>query len=47
MTTTMPLDPIEKRGDIVLLLFPHSDLQTAKTRPSLVVQADNLHSGFP
>jgi mRNA interferase MazF len=43
----MPLDPVCKRGDIVLVLFPHSDLQTAKTRPALVVQADNLNSGLP
>ena len=31
-----------KRGDVVLVLFPHSDLQTAKKRPALVAQADNL-----
>lgn len=31
-----------RRGDVVLVLFPHSDLRTAKTRPALVVQADNL-----
>jgi mRNA interferase MazF len=29
------------------MLFPHSDLRTAKTRPALVVQADNLQSGLP
>jgi mRNA interferase MazF len=33
-----------KRGDVVLVLFPHSDLQTAKKRPALVVQADNLRT---
>lgn len=32
------------RGDIVLVLFPHSDLVTAKPRPALVVQADNLNT---
>lgn len=32
------------RGDIVLVLFPHSDLRTAKLRPALVVQADDLHT---
>jgi mRNA interferase MazF len=37
---------IYKRGDIVLFLFPHTDLRTAKTRPALVVQADNLHTGL-
>jgi mRNA interferase MazF len=30
------------RGDVVLVLFPNSDLRTAKRRPALVVQADNL-----
>ena len=28
-----------KRGDVALVLFPNSDLRTAKTRPALVVQA--------
>jgi mRNA interferase MazF len=27
---------------VVLVLFPHSDLQTAKPRPALIVQADDL-----
>ena len=35
------------RGDVVLVLFPHSNLRTAKTRPALVVQADNLQTGLP
>jgi mRNA interferase MazF len=35
-----------KRGDIVLVLFPDSNLQTAKRRPALVVQADNLGTGL-
>lgn len=43
MTTTKP--PC-KRGDVVLVLFPHSDLRTAKPRPALVVQMDNLESGL-
>lgn len=38
-------DP-HKRGDVVLVLFPHSDLRTAKTRPALVVGADNLATGL-
>jgi mRNA interferase MazF len=42
--TTMP--PKHKRGEILLVLFPHSDLQTAKPRPALVVQADNLQTGL-
>jgi mRNA interferase MazF len=38
--------PIYKRGDVVLVLFPNSNLRTAKTRPALVVQADNLQTGL-
>ena len=34
------------RGDVVLVLFPHSTLRTATLRPALVVQADNLHTGL-
>lgn len=36
-----------KRGDVVLVLFPHADLQTAKVRPALIVQADRLQTGLP
>lgn len=35
-----------KRGDIALVLFPNSDLRTAKKRPVLIVQEDNLGTGF-
>lgn len=35
------------RGDIVLALFPDSNLKTAKRRPVLVVQADHLNTGLP
>lgn len=45
--TTMPPKPACRRGDVVLVLFPHSDLRTAKLRPALVVQADNLQTGLP
>ena len=45
MTTTMRPKPSCSRGEIVLVLFPHSDLQTAKFRPALVVQADDLDTG--
>ena len=38
--------PNHKRGDVVLVLYPDSNLRTAKTRPALVVQADNLHTGL-
>ncbi len=46
MTMTQP-KPNFKRGDIVLVLFPNSDLTTAKTRPAIIVQADNLKTGIP
>jgi mRNA interferase MazF len=46
MTTTMPAVAALNRGDVILTLFPHSDLRTAKTRPALVVQADNLATGI-
>jgi len=45
MTITMPPNPSCSRGDVVLVLFPHSDLQTAKTRPALFMQADDLNTG--
>ena len=31
-----------RRGDVVLVLFPDSNLRTSKRRPALVVQADGL-----
>jgi mRNA interferase MazF len=31
-----------RRGDVVLILFPDSNLRTSKRRPALVVQADQL-----
>ena len=40
-------NPEYKRGDVILVLFPNSDLRTAKTRPALIVQADNLGTGLP
>ncbi len=35
-----------KRGDVVRVLFPNSNLVSAKRRPALVVQADNLNTGL-
>lgn len=35
-----------RRGDLVLVLFPNSDLRTAKRRPALVLQRDQLASGL-
>jgi mRNA interferase MazF len=43
---TMRPSPRFRRGDVVLVLFPNSDLRTAKTRPALVVQADDLGTGL-
>mgnify|MGYP003864030725 CR=1 FL=1 len=48
MTTTMqPKQKTIKRGDIALVLFPNSNLSSAKTRPALIVQADELQTGLP
>lgn len=46
MTTTMPPNPVCKRGDVVLVLFPNSNLTSVKPRPALVVQADRLQTGL-
>ncbi len=35
-----------KRGDVILVRFPNSDLKTYKKRPALVVQADCLATGL-
>jgi mRNA interferase MazF len=35
-----------KRGDVVRVLFPNSNLVSSKRRPALVVQADNLNTGL-
>lgn len=45
MITTTPRQTL-KRGDVVLVLFPNSNLRTAKKRPALVVQADALATGI-
>jgi mRNA interferase MazF len=45
MTTTPPR-PRFSRGDVILVVFPNSDLRTAKLRPALIVQADNLQTGL-
>lgn len=42
----MPPSPFYKRGDVVLALFPHSNLLSATTRPALIVQADHLQIGL-
>jgi mRNA interferase MazF len=35
-----------KKGTIVLVLFPNSDLITAKRSPAVVIQANGLHTGL-
>jgi mRNA interferase MazF len=35
-----------RRGQVVLVLFPESNLRRAKRRPALIVQADDLDSGL-
>jgi mRNA interferase MazF len=47
MTTTTPREPGCRRGDVALVLFPDSNLRTAKLRPVLVVQADDLQTYLP
>lgn len=34
------------RGSIILVLFPNSDLVTAKRRPALIIQTNNLQTGL-
>ncbi len=46
MTTMTSSKPAYTRGDIILVVFPDSNLRTGKLRPSLVVQADNLQTGL-
>jgi mRNA interferase MazF len=42
-----PLTNKAERGAVVLVPFPNSDLQTAKLRPALIVQANNLNTNLP
>ena len=44
MTTMTRSNPAYKRGDVILVLFPDSNLLTAKPRPGLIIQADNLQT---
>ncbi len=47
MITMTEQNQTYKRGDVVLVLFPNADLRTARLRPALVVQADDLNTDLP
>ncbi len=47
MTTMMRKKLNYKRGDIVLVRFPDSNLLSTTARPGLIVQAENLQTGLP
>jgi len=34
------------RGDVVLVLYPNTDLRTAKKRPALIIQSDDIDTGL-
>jgi len=42
-----PSTPAPNRGNVILVPYPNSNLQSAKLRPALVIQADNLNTGLP
>ena len=47
MTTMMRKKLNYKRGDIVLVRFPDSNLLSTTARPGVIVQANNLQTGLP
>ena len=46
MTTMMRRKLSYKRGDVILAIYPDSNRRTAKPRPGLIIQADNLQTGL-
>ena len=47
MTTMMRKKLNYKRGDIVLVRFPDSNLLSTTARPGIIVQTNNLQTGLP
>jgi mRNA interferase MazF len=47
MTKGWPGTMIYRRGDVVLTWFPHSDLETFKKRPAVLVQSDAMLRDLP
>lgn len=47
MTTMKQPKPTVNRGDVALVLFPNSNLNSAKTRPALIIQANDLQTELP
>ena len=47
MTIMMRKKQNYKRGDIVLVRFPDSNLLSTTARPGLIVQAENLQTSLP
>ena len=45
-TRDQPSKTGPKRGDVVLVPFPNSDMRTAKLRPAMIVQANDLATGL-
>ncbi|MBI1819930.1 MAG: type II toxin-antitoxin system PemK/MazF family toxin [Nitrospirae bacterium] len=35
-----------RRGDVVLVIYPNSDLKTFKKRPALIIQSDQINTGL-
>ena len=47
MTIMMQPELDVRRNDVVLVLFPNSNLTSAKTRPAVIIQADNIQTDLP
>jgi mRNA interferase MazF len=47
MTITIQPELDVRRNDVVLVLFPNSNLNSAKARPAVIIQADNIQTDLP